>query len=179
MPLRSTPAAALAAFAMVLAPSGHAADNDLENRGHDPFFRISSGIADCPEPTGPRVTEAEYRREAHHRIEHGNHCWVEGRCRLPNAFQYDKEIAETLQRRLQWLTTTMPAWRNTSLWVTVAKRWVLVQGCVPKGFPTATFLGALREVPDVETVIDQTVVAPAGRVPYPVYGGNGGAQPPR
>ena len=71
---------------LLLAPFAHA--DDLQNRGNDPFFQISSAIANCPEPAGPRVTEAEWKRDAHHRIEHGNHCWLEGRCRLPNAFAY-------------------------------------------------------------------------------------------
>lgn len=83
---------------LLLMPTAHAED-DLRNRGHDPFFQISSAIPGCPEPAGPRVGEAEWKRESHHRIEHGNHCWVEGRCRLPNAFAYDEEIADSTRRR--------------------------------------------------------------------------------
>ena len=86
------------ALAMLLLACAAHAEDDLQNRGHDPFFQISSGVANCPEPAGPRITEAEWKRDSHHRIEHGNHCWVEGRCRLPNAFSYDDEIAETAKR---------------------------------------------------------------------------------
>ncbi|CAG2157254.1 BON domain-containing protein [Cupriavidus numazuensis] len=138
----------------------------MVNYGNDPFMQVSSRIAGCPEPTGPRVSEAEWRREAHHRIEQGNHCWTEGRCRLANAFQYDKEIAESLQRRLRTLAATMPAWQDSTLWITVRGRWLTVQGCVRPGFAKAPFMDALREVPDVEKVVDQTTAFPARNLPY-------------
>ncbi|WP_439709411.1 BON domain-containing protein [Cupriavidus pauculus] len=94
----------------------------LRNFGNDPFVRISQAIADCPEPAGPRISEAQWKREAHHRIEQGNHCYVEGRCRLANAYQYDNDIAEALQRRLDTLSHSQPAWQNSSLWITVSGR---------------------------------------------------------
>jgi hypothetical protein len=150
----------------------------VANYGNDPFVQVSSRIADCPEPAGPRVSEDEWRREAHHRIEQGNHCWTEGRCRLANAFQYDKEIAESLQRRLQTLAITMPAWQDSTLWITVRGRWLTVQGCVRPGFAAAPFLNALREVADVEKVVDQTTATPSRGVPYARYapGGPGAGQ---
>lgn len=149
----------------------------LRNFGNDPFLRISSAIADCPEPAGPRVSEDEWKREAHHRIEEGNHCYVEGRCRLPNAYQYDKDIAETLQRRLGDLRRTQPGWQDSSLWIMVRGRWLTVQGCVAPGFNRAAFLGALRGVPDVDKVIDQTTATPKRGVPYTKYDASG-ANPP-
>ncbi|MGN5477377.1 hypothetical protein ACTMU2_12170 [Cupriavidus basilensis] len=105
----------------------------------------------------------------HHRIEQGNHCWTEGRCRLANAFQYDKEIAESLQRRLRTLATTMPLWQDSTLWITVRGRWLTVQGCVRPGFAKASFLRALGEVADVEKVVDQTTANPERGVPYVRY----------
>jgi len=153
---------------LFLAPYSYAGDA-LQNRGHDPFFQISSALPDCPEPAGPRVSEAEWMRESHHRIEHGNHCWVEGRWRLPNAFAYDEEIADSTRRRLQWLSANLPAWRQSTLWVTVWQRWMLVQGCVAPDFPLARFMAALREVPDVERVIDETTAHPERGVPYALF----------
>jgi hypothetical protein len=108
-------------------------------------------------------------RESHHRIEHGNHCWVEGRCRLPNAFAYDDEIADSTRRRLQWLSANLPTWQQSTLWVTVWQRWMLVQGCVAPGFPLAHFMAALRDVPDVERVIDETTAHPERGVPYALF----------
>jgi len=141
----------------------------LRNYGNDPFVRVSSAVSGCPEPTGPRVSEDEWKREAHHRIEEGNHCYAEGRCRLANAYQYDAEIAETLQRRLQDLRRTLPAWQNSSLWIMVRGRWLTVQGCVGKDFDRAAFVAAMREIPDVEKVIDQTTATPSRGVPYARY----------
>jgi hypothetical protein len=146
-----------------------AAQDELQNRGHDPFFQISSAIANCPEPAGPRVSEEEWMSQSHHRIEHGNHCFLEGRCRLPNAFDYDSEIAETTRRRLQWLTSTSPAWQQSTLWVTVYQRWILVQGCVSPAFPGEKFFAALGDVPDAEKVIDETTSHPETKVPYVVF----------
>jgi hypothetical protein len=158
-----------ALLALLLSTSCAHAEDALQNRGHDPFFQISSAIPNCPEPAGPRVDEAEWKRESHHRIEHGNHCWLEGRCRLPNAFEYDEEIADSTRRRLQWLSASMPAWKQSTLWVTVWQRWMLVQGCVSPEFPLERFLAAMREVPDVERVIDETTANPAGHVPYTLF----------
>lgn len=142
------------------------ADEQLQNRGNDPFFQVSKAILNCPEPAGPRTTEAEWIRESHHRIEHGNHCWIEGRCRLPNAFAYDQEIADSARRRLQWLSANMPAWEQSTLWITVWQRWVLIQGCVGPQFPTAKFMEAMREIPDAERVVDQTTRDASRNVPY-------------
>jgi hypothetical protein len=153
---------------LLLATRTYAGDS-LQNRGNDPFFQVSSAIPDCPEPVGPRVSEEDWKGEQHHRIEHGNHCWIEGRCRLPNAFEYDAEIAESARRRLQWLSNAMPAWRQSTLWITVWQRWMLIQGCVSLAFPSDGFIAAMKEVPDVERVIDQTTAHPERGVPYAVF----------
>ncbi|WP_369804589.1 BON domain-containing protein [Cupriavidus sp. YR651] len=141
----------------------------LRNFGDDPFLQVSQAISDCPEPAGPRISEDEWKRDAHHRIEEGNHCYVEGRCRLANAYRYDKDIAEAVQRRLDTLRRTLPGWQNSSLWIMVRGRWLTVQGCVAPGFDRAPFLAALKEVADVERVIDQTTATPARGVPYTRY----------
>ena len=146
----------------------HAGDS-LQNRGHDPFFQISSAIANCPEPLGPRVSEAQWKGESHHRVEHGSDCWLEGRCRLPSAFAYDDEIAESARRRLQWLSSSYPAWRHSTLWITVYERWIVVQGCVADDFPSSAFFAALREVPDVLDVSDETTAHPERKLPYPRF----------
>jgi hypothetical protein len=142
------------------------AQETLQNRGHDPFFQISSAIAECPEPAGPRISEEQWLSESHHRIEHGNHCWLEGRCRLPNAFEYHAEIAESTQRRLQWLASTMPMWQQSSLWITVYQRWIVVQGCTTNAFPRKQFFDALGEIPDAERIVDQTTATFKKNLPY-------------
>ncbi len=184
-------ALALAHAAICLAGIGHvgmawgapAATDDakaLLNRGQDPFFRISSGMTGCPEPLGPRIDEAAWQRETHHRLERGYRCHAEGRCRLSNAYHYDREIAETVQRRLQWLSRRDrgsphggdPTLAQTSLWLTVSRRWVTIQGCVPRGFDPKPLADALREVEGVERVVIETTDRPSQRVPYPVFPGH-------
>lgn len=166
MPTRTLCGARIAQAVALAALTAAASAETLQNYGNDPFLQVSSRIPDCPEPAGPRISKAEWDRDAHHRIEHGNHCWLEGRCRLPNAFLYDKEIAETVKRRLGTLAGTLPAWQQSALWITIRGRWLTVQGCTSPGFPRDAFLAALREVPDVERVIDQTTATPARGVPY-------------
>jgi hypothetical protein len=143
----------------------------LLNRGQDPFFRISSAIAHCPEPLGPRIDLAAWQRETHHRLERGYRCHAEGRCRLSNAYHYDREIAETVQRRLQWLARQDRGWQRTSLWLTVSRRWLTIQGCVPPGFDPKPLVDALGNVEGVERVIVETTDRPRQHVPYRVYPG--------
>ncbi|MEI6001051.1 BON domain-containing protein [Paraburkholderia bengalensis] len=145
------------------------AQERLENRGHDPFFQISAAIKNCPEPAGPRVSHEEWMSQSHHRIEHGNHCWIEGRCRLPNAFDYDDEIADATRRRLEWLSSTLPAWKQSTLWVTVYQRWILIQGCVTGDFPRDKFLAEMGEVADAERVVGELSDHPGQKPPYALF----------
>jgi hypothetical protein len=71
-------ALALAAFA---AASTFAADETLKNRFDDPFFQLSAAAPACPEPRGPFMTEEEAIRDTHHRLERGQRCYLEKRCR--------------------------------------------------------------------------------------------------
>lgn len=143
----------------------------LQNFGHDPFLHISTAIADCPTPLGPAMRESDWLADAHHRIEKGNHCWLEGRCRLSNSYRYDVEIAESAQRRLTSIAADIPWAAQTSLWLTFQRRIIVVQGCAAPGFVLPKFLKALGETADVEAVIDQVVVrrpgTPMPRLTYP------------
>lgn len=136
------------------------------NRGDDPFFSISTAVPGCPVPLGPLETDAEWLAEGHYRIERGNSCWWEGRCRLPNSYLYDKEIAEAVKRRL---TNIDPAthWKTrTTLWLMLQRRFIYVQGCIAPDFDKQTFLSELGKTADVERVIDETIARPQGIVPY-------------
>ncbi|WP_118182781.1 hypothetical protein [Paraburkholderia phosphatilytica] len=150
----------------------HAADANNEknaraNRGNDPFVRISQAVPNCPEPLGPMETDEEWLGESHYRIERGNSCWVEGRCRLANAYLYDREIAESVQRRLLTISNATH-WRDkTSLWLMLQRRFIYVQGCVAKDFDTKQFIAELAKTADVDRVIDETTTDPAAaRLPY-------------
>ena len=142
------------------------ADEPRSNHGDDPFFPISAAIANCPVPLGPLETDQEWVDNAHNRIEHGNNCWAEGRCRLINAYYYDKDIAEAVQRRLRYINTLDLQWpTRTSLWLMIQSRVIYVQGCVSADFDKAKFLGVLAQTADVERVIDNTTTHPEGGAP--------------
>lgn len=137
------------------------------NHGNDPFFQISHAVAACPIPLGPLETEPEWLAQSHYRIERGNSCWWEGRCRLSNGYLYDKEIEEAVKRRL---TNIEPAthWRErTTLWVMLQRRFVYVEGCVASDFDKEKFLAEVATTADVERVIDETTNDPESNgVPY-------------
>lgn len=148
----------------------------LLNRGDDPFFQISSQLAHCPVPLGPLESADDWLAEAHYRIERGNSCWNDGRCRLPNAYLYDKDIADAVRRRLRRISAKTPGWQQSTLWVMVQRRWVYLMGCVQPGFDVKPMLDALAQSADVERVIDQTTSTPQRGTPYPQLHGAATAQ---
>jgi hypothetical protein len=143
------------------------ADGGLANRGNDPFFQISTAVAHCPAPLGPLETEQEWLDEAHYRIERGNSCWLEGRCRLSNAYLYDAEIAQAVRRRLLFIERATQWREKSTLWLMLQRRFIYVQGCVAPDFDTQRFLSALGKTADVDKVIDNTTADPQTRpLPY-------------
>jgi hypothetical protein len=130
------------------------------NHGDDPFIHVSNAIPNCATPRGPFETDQEWLDEAHYRIERGNSCWIAGRCRLSNGYLYDKEIAESVTRRLNSLNASLQ-WRDkTSLWLTIQRRFIYLDGCVSRDFDRTHFISALGETADVERVIDRTTIHP-------------------
>src|SRR2546428_11277909 len=84
-------------WAMAVASLAPAMAQEIpQNLFNDPFEQLSSDIANCPEPVGPRLPESLRASRAHLRIERGTTCWLAGRCRLPNSYRYDPEIAAGL-----------------------------------------------------------------------------------
>ena len=156
-----------AATSVTLAPVSARAGAPRANHGNDPFFQISQAIPACPVPLGPLQTQQEWLADSHYRIERGNSCWWEGRCRLPNSYLYDKEIEEAAKRRL---TNVEPSthWReHTTLWLTLQRRFIYVEGCVAPDFDKQAFFSELAKTADVERVVDETIADPASdALPY-------------
>ncbi len=100
--------------------------SELRNWFNDPFFQISNAIAGCPVPAGPFVTAAERNAQSHHRAERGTSCWLAGKCKKPNAYAYDREIAQNFRAALR----KRNPFKNSTLWVTVQGRLVFIEGCV-------------------------------------------------
>lgn len=156
----------LAALALAGAAvqAAHGADEARGNFFDDPFFQVSSGLAGCPAPLGPLYTPAEVRSQMHGRLERGTSCWLEGRCADNNAYRYDKTIAPQVRQALEGV----PGLRHGSVWVTVQRRWIYLQGCVPTRRMGEQLESAARAVPDVETVVNDLMVGTRGKPSYPL-----------
>jgi len=140
------------AFAALAAASAFAADETLKNRFNDPFFQLSSAVAACPVPRGPLMTEEEAIRDTHHRLERGQRCFLEKRCKYPSSYQYDPEIAQAIQAAARNGSLRFP--KQSSLWVMVQGRRVFVYGCVPKDYRAGSLRDQLRRIPDVELAVE-------------------------
>ena len=122
---------------------------ERRNWFEDPFFRVSAGVANCPVPLGPLITQDEQRREAHYRIERGTSCWLAGTCKDSNAYRYDKALAAPVEAALK----AVPGVQGSSVWVTIQRRWVFLEGCAATREQVQRLEQSARAVPDVESVV--------------------------
>lgn len=129
----------------------------------DPFFQVSSQVPGCAEPAGPRMTEAERRVQSHGRAERGTTCWLVGKCDRPNSYAYDADIARAVQASFE---KQLPVARST-LWVTVQRRVVYLEGCVAREADGPRLEAAVRAAaPDVERAIANVYVKGRGKPRY-------------
>jgi hypothetical protein len=128
----------------------------------DPFAVVSSGLAGCPKAEAPLYTEAQIRNEAHDRSQRGTSCWLAGRCRLHNAYLYDKEIIPRVVKAVQ----ADGRYADTSVWALGQRRWVWLKGCVSKPEQRDGLERLVRLIDDVEGVINELMVGTAGAPPY-------------
>lgn len=137
---------------------------ELRNWFDDPFFVISAALPDCPEPAGPRVTEAQRLAQSHWRAEKGTTCWLaeDAECQRANAFSYDQDIASQIRAAVN----TEKPFPNTSLWVTVQGRVVYVQGCVQQEAQAVEIEAFIRRLPHVQQVFATVTANPKGKPPY-------------
>jgi hypothetical protein len=154
------------AHAQAAAPtSASSAPAERRNWFDDPFVVATNGLPGCPVPDPPLMTEAEMQHDTHWRAERGTSCYRSGRCRLPNAYLYDKEIAPRVVQAIQVAHT----FEDTSVWVECQLRWVWLKGCVSTAEQAAELERMVRLIDDVEAVIPQLIVGttmPSGK---PVY----------
>ena len=135
---------------------------ERRNWFNDPFFQIAAQAPRCPVPLGPYLTAAEQRAEAHYRAERGTSCWLAGRCARSNAYAYDQDIARALQARVGALKPLT----GSSLWVTVQRRMVFIEGCVPDRRRVAALQAWATGVPDVYQVLVNVSTRPQAPAPY-------------
>lgn len=121
---------------------------------NDPFLQATSGIANCPTPPDLLMTQAERLKETHYRAERGTSCYLAGRCRLPNAYLYDKEIIPRVKKAIE----ADGRFAETSVWTLGSRRWVWLQGCVRSKAEAQALQQLVRAIDDVEAVINELVV---------------------
>ncbi len=128
----------------------------------DPFVGATRGLAACPTPEGPLMTEAEMRRHAHYRAERGTSCWLAKKCDQPNAYAHDQEIARAVQTAL----AHDPKFRSSSVWLTVQRKFVFLHGCAASEQQRRALLARTRAEPEVELVIDELMIGTRATPPY-------------
>jgi len=128
----------------------------LGNVWGDPFFALVQNHPNCPAPAGPSYSREQAAQEAHARVERGTSCYLEGKCRLPNAYHYDAGIAADAAL----LVPRVADGRGASVWITVQRRWVYLDGCVVSTRQRDQFIEAVSGLPDVEHVLDRLMVRP-------------------
>lgn len=160
---RVIPGLAVACLLAAGPPAG-AADETPGGRRNwfdDPFVQVTAAIPACPLPDAPLLTEEQMRREAHYRAERGTSCFQAGRCRLPNAYLYDKEIAPRVVKAI----TVDGRFADTSVWIEGQRRWVWLKGCVTRAEQKPALEQLVRAIDDVEAVIDQLQVGTSAAPP--------------
>ncbi|WP_238139628.1 BON domain-containing protein [Roseateles aquatilis] len=150
----------------MIVPALAGAEEQRRNVFGDPFVQLTSAIPAgvCAPPPGPLLTDAEARAQAHGRIERGTSCYQSGRCRLPNAYLYDKEI---MPRVRQAVAADGRFDRTTSVWALGQRRWIWLQGCVSKAEEAAALEALVRQIDDVERVVNELRVVPAATSAMP------------
>ena len=143
-----------AVLAPILAWAGEPDDEAAFIRFNDPFVQVTSGLADCPKQDGPRITLEQMRAESHWRAERGTSCFRSGRCRLLNAYLYDREIIPRVKQAIE----VDGRFANTSLWVEGQRRWVWLKGCAASADQSTEIVRLVRNIDDVESVINQLTV---------------------
>ena len=131
---------------------------------HDPFLQLTQGLPGCPVASPSTYTEQELRDIAHDRAQRGVSCWLDGRCRLPSAYQYDAEIIPRVARAVEHAGNLA----DTSLWALGQRRHVWLMGCVSRQEQIRQLETLVRRIDDVEDVHLQLIVGTQGQVSYKV-----------
>ena len=159
----SMPFRFLTVIAAMLGPcAAQGGDEIVRNWFKDPYFQVRSAIARCAVPLGPFATEEQMLKETHYRSERGTRCWLEKKCTKPSSYLYDADIATAVRSRFD----ASRGLRDASLWVTVQRRFVWIEGCVRSGRDEREIEELLRDVPDMDRLIVFVSHVPAAAPPY-------------
>ena len=136
---------------------------ERKNYFDDPFVQVTAALAGCPVPAGPAITLEEMRSQAHGRVDRGTTCFRSGRCRLPNSYLYDKELVPRVERHVG----QDESFAASSVWVMGQRRWIYLMGCVASQEQSDAIERAVRNIDDVEAVINELMVGVDGVPRYP------------
>jgi hypothetical protein len=159
---KAVPRVACATASLMLLATLVVAQEPRRNAFDDPFAVVMQGFAGCPIAEGPLLTEEQVRAEAHDRAQRGTSCWLAGRCRLHNAYLYDKEIIPRVVKAVK----ADGRYGDTSVWALGQRRWVWLKGCVARPEQRAALEGLVRNIDDVEGVVNELMVGATAAPPY-------------
>jgi BON domain-containing protein len=159
---KSVSARAIGAVSLVLMACAAIAQEPRRNAFDDPFVEVTQGLDGCPQAEGPLLTEAQIRAEAHDRAQRGTSCWLAGRCRLHNAYLYDKEIIPRVVKAVK----ADGGYRDTTVWALGQRRYVWLKGCVAKPEQRDALERLVRQIDDVEGVVNELMIGATGTPPY-------------
>lgn len=122
----------------------------------DPFAQATSGHPKCAPVSPPLMTREEVERSAHARAERGTRCAMDGTCEPGGAYRRDPEINDAVRSAI----AGDERFAGTSIWVTTSRGWVTLQGCVRNSRQRAALVDAVKALPRVVLVFDQTRTVP-------------------
>jgi hypothetical protein len=128
----------------------------------DPFGQATGGHPACPAPAPPLMTPEQVERSAHARAERGTRCALEGSCEPGGAYRRDPEIQEAVRAML----AADARFATASVWLTTSRGWVTLQGCVRDAVQRFQLEEAVKRVPRVVRVFNETRTVPV-RAPRP------------
>jgi hypothetical protein len=127
----------------------------------DPFAQATAGISGCPAAKPPVLNEQEMRIQAHERAERGTSCCLAGTCECGGAYKRDPEINARVVQAIR----NDKRLGNTSIWVTTARKFVTLQGCVRSAAQKQTLERLASRVPNVALVWNEVTVGPGAEKP--------------
>ena len=123
----------------------------------DPVLQLTQAIPQCkPMPAFRPATAEEIRAQAHGRVDRGTTCYRSGRCRLPSALLYDKEIIARVLKAVEF----DGRFADSGVWVEGQRRWVWLRGCVRTKADKEALEQLVRSLDDVEAVINALELVP-------------------
>ena len=138
--------------------------DERRNFFDDPFVQVTRALPACPAAAGPLFNADEAKAEEHARSQRGVSCHLAGRCRLSNAYLYDREIIPRVVKAIH----ADGRFERTSIWAYGQRRWVYLQGCVNSAAESAALEQLIRNIDDVEAVINELSVGVDARPRYEV-----------